>query len=76
MKFALFGDKEELILLSLSLMNPAAPDGAPPRRIINLHLLSDPQCLGEALRRVNLIKLRFQWVEPFNRKKMFYCRYI
>jgi len=43
-------------------MNPAAPDGAPPRRIsVYMHICKHrtaPPCLGEALRRGTLIKLQ------------------
>ncbi len=43
-------------------MNPAVPDGAPPRRIsIYKHFCKHrtaPPCLGEALRRGALIKLQ------------------
>jgi len=42
-------------------MNPAAPDGAPPRRIsVYKHIYQHrtaPPCLGEALRRGALIEL-------------------
>ena len=42
-------------------MNPAAPDGAPPRRIgVYKHICKHrtaPPCLGEALRRGALIEL-------------------
>jgi hypothetical protein len=42
-------------------MNPAAPDGAPPRRIsIYTYICKNrtaPPCLGEALRRGTILKL-------------------
>jgi len=48
-------------------MNPAAPDGAPPRRISACkHICkrrSVPPCLGEALRRGALIKIT--WFNDF-----------
>ncbi len=51
----------ECLFLQLFAMNPAAPDGAPPRRIrVYKHICKHrtaPPCLGEALRRGALIKL-------------------
>jgi hypothetical protein len=52
----------EYLFLVIIWMNPAAPDGAPQRRIsackhICKHRTAPP-CLGEALRRGALIKLQ------------------
>jgi len=43
-------------------MNPAAPDGTPPRRISNNILCHPfaPPCLGEALRRVTSLNEYYQ----------------
>ncbi len=56
---------QELAVLVLIMMNPAAPDGTPPRRINDRksHHFSAPPCPGGALRRVILVTWfsRFSW---------------